>query len=74
MKLEQIGSIDLVRDAYYLCHAPSYHFSGYVIAQATVKQLSVNNTELKQRRIVSLILDNGDAVENSDILGLKRLS
>lgn len=67
-QLKQIGNINLQKDAYYLCHTPSYHPSGYVIAQATIQ--SKNNNH----KIVSLILDNGDIVDNIDILGLKRLS
>ena len=67
MKLEQIGSIQLIRNAYYLCHVPSLHCSGYVIAQAVI---FVKSNPLK---VVMLVLDNGMVVRNADILGLIRL-
>ncbi len=71
MKLENLNSIDLVNDAWYLIKIKGFSESGYVIAQA-VRKLKCSKKDAENKYIVVLETEV-ERLDNMSIDGLIRL-
>lgn len=79
MKFENLNSIDLVADSFYLCKIPAFSESGYCIARA-VSVISCQKSKLNEtayvnpkKKVVLESTENEERLDNYNILGIVKL-
>ena len=79
MKFENLNSVDLVVDSFYLCQIPAFSESGYCIAKA-ISVISCQKSKLNEtayvnpkKKVILECAENEERLDSYNILGIAKL-